>query len=457
MNVEVWIYDLSRGLARQLSLQLVGQYFDYIPHTSLVIDSRIEYFFAGHGPGIYSVVPGTTHYGTPIERRKLGKAEMDIDTINELLESLRDVYKASAYDLFEMNCNNFTSDFASLLGLEKSYPREILDVPRQFQSTPMGRMILGSMNGAPASGQPVNLDNHRSSGPSASSPKHRHWSLKLPGFESKITRPLRYTKIPSLEKVAAKLGTVKDEDTVVQLQAFIKRRDDKGAKDAALPLLPEYSTEMKRIQKILPLESRFALVDLIRIAAIDPRFAAWLVTESDRFEDSLSDVQDWSDAPLGLQITSLQLVANIFISPVAYTEVKQNENLRLLMTNLISSCLLAPEATVRSTAAAVLYNLASQNHNERLEGKPDLISISEMEGIEEAVVQAVIDEDIDKDSLHSLLLALGTLLYCAPGDASIWDLCDALELKTCLDLRTKSVRLSSEPLLEQVILMLEGR
>ena len=457
MDVEVWLYDLSRGLARQLSLQLVGQHFEYIPHTSLVIDGRIEYFFAGHGPGIHSVVPGTTHYGTPIEKRKLGKAEMDIDTIIELLDSLREVYHAGAYDLFEMNCNNFTSDFASLLGLDKQYPRSILDIPRQFQSTPMGRMIMGSMNGVPASGQPVNLNNGHSSHQSAPRSRHPHRSLNLPGFESKITRPLTFKKIPSLDKLAAKLEAVKDEDMIVRILDFIKRREAKGAEDAALPLLADYSAHMKGIRQVLPLQNRFALVDLIRIAAIDPRFAAWLVAEDGRLKSSLPDVQDWSDTPSALQITCLQLVANTFLSPITYTEVKQNKSLSVLLTNLISTCLLSANTTVRLTAASVLHNLASQNHNERLEGKADQIYISEMEGIEEAVVQAVVDEDKDKEALHGLLLALGTLLYCAPDDASIWDLCDAMELKTCLDLRAKGARFASEALLGDVITMLEHR
>ena len=47
-NVELVVYDLSRGMARSLSAQFLGPQYaiDIIPHTAVVVFGR-EYFFGG--------------------------------------------------------------------------------------------------------------------------------------------------------------------------------------------------------------------------------------------------------------------------------------------------------------------------------------------------------------------------------------------------------------------------
>lgn len=45
-KVSLHVYDLSQGLARQLSQQLIGRHFDGIYHTGIVVFGR-EYFFGG--------------------------------------------------------------------------------------------------------------------------------------------------------------------------------------------------------------------------------------------------------------------------------------------------------------------------------------------------------------------------------------------------------------------------
>ena len=55
--VQLYIYDLSNGMARMLSRQLTGTHFDAIYHTSVVVHG-VEWFF---GAGIQSASPGKTH------------------------------------------------------------------------------------------------------------------------------------------------------------------------------------------------------------------------------------------------------------------------------------------------------------------------------------------------------------------------------------------------------------
>ena len=89
MDVELYIYDLSQGLAQQFSLPLLGTMIEAVYHTALVFGG-VEYFF---GMGIQSCrPPGSTHHGRPMEVMKLGRTEIDVETIREYLEALGAVY-----------------------------------------------------------------------------------------------------------------------------------------------------------------------------------------------------------------------------------------------------------------------------------------------------------------------------------------------------------------------------
>lgn len=88
MDVHLLVYDLSRGLARQMSLGLLGFQLDAIYHTSIELQGR-EYVYDG---GIISIVPGTSHLGQPLEKLHLGKTDLPMDVIGDYLESIRSVF-----------------------------------------------------------------------------------------------------------------------------------------------------------------------------------------------------------------------------------------------------------------------------------------------------------------------------------------------------------------------------
>lgn len=88
MDVHLLVYDLSQGLARQMSLGLLGFQLDAVYHTSIELQGR-EYVYDG---GIISIVPGTSHLGQPLERLHLGKTDLPMDVIGDYLESIRSVF-----------------------------------------------------------------------------------------------------------------------------------------------------------------------------------------------------------------------------------------------------------------------------------------------------------------------------------------------------------------------------
>ena len=61
-KVVLHVYDLSQGLASQLSTALLNKEFKAVYHTGVVVYNN-EYFY---GDGIATGYPGNTPYGKPI-------------------------------------------------------------------------------------------------------------------------------------------------------------------------------------------------------------------------------------------------------------------------------------------------------------------------------------------------------------------------------------------------------
>ncbi|KAH7246292.1 PUL domain-containing protein [Fusarium tricinctum] len=137
MDVQLLVYDLSRGLARQMSQGILGFQLDAIYHTSIELNGK-EYVYDG---GIIAIRPGSSHLGHPLERIPLGKTNLPIDVIEEFLDSLRPIFTVEAYDLFHHNCNNFSDSFANFL-LGKGIPEHIVKMPQAVLDSPMGRMLV---------------------------------------------------------------------------------------------------------------------------------------------------------------------------------------------------------------------------------------------------------------------------------------------------------------------------
>ena len=90
MNVQLYVYDLSKGLARMISEGLLGTQIDAVYHTSIVIRG-IEYVYDG---GIKTVAAGKTHLEAPWQIIELGTTELPMDVIMEYLDSLKEIYTA---------------------------------------------------------------------------------------------------------------------------------------------------------------------------------------------------------------------------------------------------------------------------------------------------------------------------------------------------------------------------
>ncbi|XP_014663515.1 PREDICTED: uncharacterized protein LOC106806168 [Priapulus caudatus] len=137
-EVKLHIYDLSRGLAKSMSMAFLGKQLDGIWHTGIVVYDK-EYFYGG--AGIQQCEPGTTILGAPEQVVSLGSTDLPWELFAEYLDGLsEETYRGENYSLLGQNCNNFSSEVAQFLTGD-SIPSFVTDLPGEVLQTPFGAMI----------------------------------------------------------------------------------------------------------------------------------------------------------------------------------------------------------------------------------------------------------------------------------------------------------------------------
>ena len=135
--VQLYVYDLSNGMARALSPQLLGIPIEGVWHTSVVVKNTEVFYSAG----IQKTRPLQTHFGQPMSIVDMGKTAIPVEVIQEYLADLgSETYTAGKYNLFHHKCNHFTADLCEFL-VGKSIPSYIKDLPETVLRTPFGQML----------------------------------------------------------------------------------------------------------------------------------------------------------------------------------------------------------------------------------------------------------------------------------------------------------------------------
>uniref|UniRef100_A0A7C9AD63 PPPDE domain-containing protein n=1 Tax=Opuntia streptacantha TaxID=393608 RepID=A0A7C9AD63_OPUST len=136
-QVTLNIYDLSQGLARQLSTTLLGKPIEAIWHTGIAVYGN-EYYFGG---GIQHSPAGLTPYGAPVRVVELGVTQVPQEVFESYLQEISPRYTAETYSLLTHNCNNFSNEVAQFL-VGASIPDYILNLPNEVMNSPMGALIM---------------------------------------------------------------------------------------------------------------------------------------------------------------------------------------------------------------------------------------------------------------------------------------------------------------------------
>ncbi|KAJ6637084.1 Desumoylating isopeptidase 1 [Pseudolycoriella hygida] len=147
-TVDLYIYDLTQGMARVMSQMILGRVLDGVWHTGVVVYGR-EYFFGSQG--IQSCPPlnlvlffslqGGTVLGQPLKIEKIGETFIPYQVFKDYIRGLSEsTFRLSSYSLLKHNCNSFSEDLCQFL-CGTSIPKYILDLPQEFLSTPLGQTL----------------------------------------------------------------------------------------------------------------------------------------------------------------------------------------------------------------------------------------------------------------------------------------------------------------------------
>ncbi|GIJ86299.1 hypothetical protein Asppvi_005186 [Aspergillus pseudoviridinutans] len=292
-------------------------------------------------------------------------------------------------------------------------------------------------------------------------PTHRHRQLHLPSFQRHLSNFVMYKKVPPLDKLVQKLQPHHEDPRLKSMIAFITARSSattptSPAADVAVPdALPTFASYLQSTFHALPPENHFALVDLARLLFLDTRVSSFFAEEPNHTTllTLLSPSTNLSSCPYNLRIVMLQLICNLFSSPLYLdhlTTSTANNNLHTTVLTLTTSSLLDPHPNLRTVAASLAYNLSAANHNARFAGLPDKFTEEEQVELTASLVEAIAQEAESAEALHGLLFALGLLVYEAPADGAVVDLCRAMGIVETVRAKGEMPVFAKEGLIREV-------
>jgi hypothetical protein len=205
--VKVFIYDISRGLAAQLSEPILGKKLEGVWHTGVVVYGK-EYFFGSMG--IEWCPPGGTMLGQPDKVAELGDTEIPEELFNQYLIGLKDTFSPQHYHLLDHNCNNFSAEVALFL-TGKNIPDYITNLPDEVMSTPFGAMIrpmLDSMSAHP-------IETSQTQTGSMSSPLQSATSATPTQPSNETSKPMKGKAKPAAEKGSGNEGGKQDKGKTI--------------------------------------------------------------------------------------------------------------------------------------------------------------------------------------------------------------------------------------------------
>ncbi|XP_078044365.1 uncharacterized protein LOC144473887 isoform X1 [Augochlora pura] len=148
--VELYIYDLSKGIAAKMSRTVIGRHVEGIWHTGIVAYGR-EYYFGPYG--IQTARPGGTVLGEPDKVESLGVTYLSYSIFLEYINGLGTFkFAPGTYNLFKHNCNCFTEEVSNFLA-GKGIPKYILDLPEEILQLPIGpglKTLIETLSSSPS-------------------------------------------------------------------------------------------------------------------------------------------------------------------------------------------------------------------------------------------------------------------------------------------------------------------
>jgi hypothetical protein len=251
---------------------------------------------------------------------------------------------------------------------------------------------------------------------------HPHTSISLPAIQALSLDPILFKQVPAIDTVIAKLasfidsaeswpssGQSKDQvkNTLTALVApYLKARFSATSSGSSVsitqPTLVAWVRATSAIIAALPTPSLFPLVDLWRLALIDPSVATQWVSSSSGLDPTSSITSKAAEAlqrsdSRNYILTVLRFLANQFSSPALGQKLLAST--RTALTALLVPSLLHTDGAVRTAAASLAFNVAAliqKGRVEKVRGNVLPHAVAEDEDWEVEAVSAII-EALDRE------------------------------------------------------------
>ena len=289
-------------------------------------------------------------------------------------------------------------------------------------------------------------------------PPHQHQALQLPALRRSNTKPVLYSKLPPLAKLKTKMGPSAEDAAVAGIMSFVSHRAKDGAAETTLPDLDAFSWFLRSAPSKLPPEIMFTIVDLVRIALIDPRLSGYYAEEKDHktIASLLAYVNGLKDCPYSLRLVALQTACNLFSSPLYPQHILGCSTLTIPIVELITTSLLDDKHhNVRVAAASLSFNIVVANSRIREEEHREGLSDGGQVELAASLLESIGAEEESSEALKGFLLAFGYLVYCAPNDGELVDLLKSMDAQSTV--LGKAKQFPKEPLVIEIGKELLGR
>lgn len=220
---------------------------------------------------------------------------------------------------------------------------------------------------------------------------HAHLSLSLSHLAAVSTEPIMFRTIASLDAVVTKLShfidsselrveekaRIKDtiESTILpflKLQTLPSGKSTVKPLSSLAPMLAEWTDASKTLISALSTEQLFPVVDLWRIGFLSTTVGMWVSEEhagtpgptSSIISDFLNKAES-KPLPRAFVLTLLKCFSNAFGTPALSRRLLAPGPLREKLTDLAISQLLEEDNLVRTTAASLIFNIASSTQAQR--------------------------------------------------------------------------------------------
>lgn len=282
-------------------------------------------------------------------------------------------------------------------------------------------------------------------------PQHPHTKIQAPTLQFGSLRPVTYGKVPPLDKLIAKMGAQAQNPAVAEIRSFIEHRSKEGAREAPLPDLKSVASFFRSAPDTLSPDTIFTAYDLLRCMLLDTRVSSWFVEESAPADSAtlvhllqhVVSLNASETLPYSLRLVAIQASSNLFSSPLAVKAITSStgELSSLVMQLTISSLLAEPDRpAVRAAAASLAFNLATATYLVRREqdheAPPESAQVELAAGLLEMLSESGAGGNAKlapaTEPLHAGLLALGYLVYYAPVDGELSDLCKVMDARATI-------------------------